>query len=242
MPVAELTVLTYNIYGGGQGDAAFEHRARLVTGAIAAVAPDVLCLQEVPSAEYLRTLMAMFVLRLRKPAHVATTLVDRADGTTSRIAVLHPGTSSAATWIRTPAGGRAGIAVTLRTQPLTVICTHFDSVDASSRAAQAEAVARHAGRATAGLVCGDLNARPGAPEILPLEAQLTRLAPAPEASHTFPTGLRPEHANRPRAVFDQILGRGVTVAGSGLVGLEPDETGLWPSDHAGVWAKVTIVP
>lgn len=238
MPDSELTVMTYNLYGSGEGELAFERRVNLVADTIAGVNPDVLCLQEVPSAQFLRALMAMFMRRLGKTMRVATTEVERADGAAYRVAVMHPGTRRVASWLRTEAGLRVGIEVALGSPQVAVVCTHFDSKDPELRAAQAAVVGARAERAPAMLVCGDFNAELGSAELAAVAAHLEQLAPAEGVEYTFPTGLRPDQAERERAVYDLVLGRGLEVTDSGVVGLEANEGGLWPSDHAGVWARL----
>lgn len=235
-----ITILTYNIYDQPDGPFAFEKRINLLAETIAGVNPDVICLQEVPSDQFLRALTAFLHRKTGRALRVATTVVPREGGRDFRVALFHPGTRRTAKRLQTEDGKCFGVEVMVTTPALTVVSAHLESTTSEARIAQAEALVSATEDYGALVVCGDLNAAPGSPEFAVIEGSLSRLAPSAEVSHTFPTGLRPEHAKREPAVFDHILGRGVTVLASGVVGDAPSEDGLWPSDHAGVWATVSV--
>lgn len=240
MPDNAVTILTYNIYDQREGPFAFEKRINLLAETIAGVNPDVICLQEVPSDQFVRALTAFLHRQLGKSPRVAMTLVPRHDGREFRVALFHPGTRRTAKRIATPDGRHVAVEVLLGAMPLTVVSTHLESRSDEVRLAQCQAIVDATAGYGAVVVCGDLNAAPGSPELQLLGESFSSLAPAADVSHTHPTGLRPEHREKPKAVLDHILGRGVTVTASGVVGLEPNDEGLFPSDHAGVWATVTL--
>lgn len=235
-----ITILTYNIYDQPDGPFAFEKRINLLADTIAGVNPDVICLQEVPSDQFLRGLTAFLHRKSGRALRVAMTVAPRDGGRDSRVALFHPGTRRTAKRLQTDDGQRFAVEVQVTTPALTVVSAHLESSGSDARIAQAEALVAATEGNGALVVCGDLNATPGSPELAVMERSLSRLAPSAEVGQTFPTGLRPEHAKRKPAVLDHILGRGVTLIASGVAGDGPGSDGLWPSDHVGVWATLSV--
>ena len=100
--------------------------------------------------------------------------------------------------------------------------------------------------ADATVVCGDFNAAPDQPSVrLMAEVfQATQFAPTAFTPLRAQDGT-PTHPESPRfdRCIDYIWVKGkITVQASGLCFNQPaaDEPHLWPSDHAGVWADLTL--
>ena len=98
------------------------------------------------------------------------------------------------------------------------------------------------------IICGDFNAPPDSPSIqlVPKSFQPVQTSP------TFPTGLsevggQASEPEIPRLTIclDYIwVTRDLIIEKSGLCFNQPDpkDTSLWPSDHVGVWADLTVKP
>ncbi len=136
-------------------------------------------------------------------------------------------------------------------QPLDVYVTHLyaSSGDDSLRLFQVQQLLAWIDRradGTARIACGDFNAMPDKPSAA---LMATRFKPTQQAP-TAPTPLAGSdggvtHPGRPRMsqCIDYIwTDAPVRVAGSGVCFNQPSrgDATLWPSDHAGVWADLTL--
>lgn len=235
-----LTILTYNVYNHHEGDDAFAARRSALMETIASAEPDVVCLQEAPSTEFLRSLMVFLSRRQDRYLRLACTEMRRADGWTEHLAVIHPGTARTATVHASPSGEHIGISVLVAAGAgVRVASVHLNPHDADLRRAQAARLAEELGTGGATIVGGDFNATPGGKTLAALSGSLSHLAPADGVASTFPTGMRTDMADAPGGVLDHLFGRGVAIEDWGVVGDEPVR-GRWPSDHAGVWARVRL--
>jgi endonuclease/exonuclease/phosphatase family metal-dependent hydrolase len=133
-----------------------------------------------------------------------------------------------------------------------VITTHLESFNDASQVAQAQELAAGPARTKLPTVLlGDLNSRAdgtGTPTLANLLAAGFRDA-WPEA-HPNDLGLTCCHGEDLRDLggpfysrIDYVLLRnGFRAAAAGIVGRDPSEriSGLWPSDHAGLWARLRL--
>ena len=142
---------------------------------------------------------------------------------------------------------------TIAGRSFRVITTHLESFDDTSQVAQGVELARDAGLITKRptILLGDLNSRAdgtGTPTYANLRAAGFR--DAWSDAHPSAVGLTccfGELLNDPGGPFysriDYVLHRnGFRAVAAGIVGEEPRDrlSGLWPSDHAGVWARLRL--
>jgi endonuclease/exonuclease/phosphatase family metal-dependent hydrolase len=142
---------------------------------------------------------------------------------------------------------------TISGRTFRVITTHLESFEDTSQVAQGQELARDPGlipkRPT--ILLGDLNSRAdgtGTPTYANLRAAGFRDAWAD--TRPGDVGLTccfGERLNEPGGPFysriDYVLHRnGFRAVAAGIVGEEPRDrlSGLWPSDHAGVWARLRL--
>jgi len=232
-----IRVLTYNLCKETEGERAFARRFDAICATIIDAAPDVVCLQEVPDPNYVVHLAGLIVERQGRAMFMALTKMERANGWTEYLAIIHPGTRRTATKYAAPGGERIAISVTLSSVPLTVMSAHLDPHTVAAREVEAEGLLATLPVASAAIICGGLNAAKDGGLPSPFRERLATLAPDLAGPATFPTALRAEK-DAP-AVRDYIVGTGVKTIASGLIGLEP-VGGIVPSDHAGVWADISI--
>jgi endonuclease/exonuclease/phosphatase family metal-dependent hydrolase len=142
--------------------------------------------------------------------------------------------------------------VTISGRTFRVIDTHLESFDDASQVAQGQELA--AGPASTSLptiLLGDLNSRAdrtGTPTYANLLASGFR--DAWPQTHPNDTGLTCCHGDDLRDVggpfysrIDYVLVKnGFRATAAGIVGEAPQDrlSGLWPSDHAGVWARLRL--
>jgi endonuclease/exonuclease/phosphatase family metal-dependent hydrolase len=135
-----------------------------------------------------------------------------------------------------------------------VITTHLESFNDTSQVAQGKELIEAGGPATTSLptvLLGDLNSRAdgtGTPTHANLLAEGFQDA-WPQA-HPGDIGLTCCHGDDLREVggpfysrIDYVLLRnGFRAVGAGIVGEDPSDriSGLWPSDHAGLWARLRL--
>jgi endonuclease/exonuclease/phosphatase family metal-dependent hydrolase len=141
---------------------------------------------------------------------------------------------------------------TLGGRRFRVITTHLESFNAASQVAQGQELAAGPGRTTLPTVLlGDLNSRAdgtGTPTYANLVA--AGFQDAWSEAHPGDVGLTCCHGDNLRELggpfysrIDYVLLRnGFRAIGAGIVGEDPRErsSGLWPSDHAGVWARLRL--
>lgn len=233
-----LLVLTFNVFNHAEGEAAFAGRMGAISDLILGLAPDVVCLQEVPNPDVARAFAFGLSQRKEWAMRVALTEMRRPDGWREYLAIIHPGTAAAARTIAAPTGEHIGIAVTLAASKVTVVSAHLNPHSAEARHAQARCLLDALPGNGPALLCGDLNAAPGGGTLKLLEGKLDLLAPDTGGPPTFPTGLRTEIQGEP-AILDYILGRAVAMEERGIAGAD-EVNGRWASDHAAVWARVRV--
>ncbi len=241
MPAESLTILSYNVYNHHEGSAAFEHRARAIMNVIAEAGADLVCVQEAPSPEFLRWLAAELTQRQRRHMRVACTEMRRPDGWTEHLGIVHPGTMRVASVHAAPTGEHIAISIQVPRPALTIVSAHLNPHSAETREAQARQLLAELRAAGPLVVCGDFNASRDDLAMIVLTTELEPLAPAPGVARTFPTALRSDLPGGGGGVVDHILGRGVVVEASGIVGDAPAD-GMWASDHVAVWARLGLRP
>ncbi|HEY5436314.1 MAG TPA: hypothetical protein VIK13_13850, partial [Candidatus Limnocylindrales bacterium] len=116
-----IRVLTYNLCKETEGERAFARRFDAICATIIDAAPDVVCLQEVPDPNYVVHLAGLIVERQGRAMFMALTKMERTNGWTEYLAVIHPGTRRTATRHAAPGGERIAISLTLSSVPLTVM-------------------------------------------------------------------------------------------------------------------------
>lgn len=130
-------------------------------------------------------------------------------------------------------------------RPVLLANTHTEAYDARVRDAQRdELLAQVADRGRPVVLVGDLNARPDDVGVPPPYADAWLAAGGdPTAGHTC--GQAAELDNERSALaerIDYVFVRGARVAACAVVGGDPDDRtvpdALWPSDHAGVVARL----
>lgn len=237
MVASSIRVLTYNLCNEPEGERAFARRFDAICAAILDAAPDVVCLQEVPETNTVVHLAGLLVERQRRAMFMALTKLERANGWVEYLAIIHPGTRRTATRYAAPGGERIALSLTLASEPLTVMSAHLDPHTPVARRVEAEGLLSALPGEGASVICGGFNADEDGGLSAPFRDRLATLAPEAAGPATFPTNLRPEQVAP--AVRDYIIGTGVKTLGSGLIGLEPIG-GVIPSDHAGVWADISL--
>ncbi len=130
-------------------------------------------------------------------------------------------------------------------QALDVYVTHLADRDEEVRCAQARRLLEWMDErpAAPAVVVGDLNSRPGSPPIRILSRRL-RSAYA-EVHRSEPPRTVPPGGTRRGGVIDYVLvTERVAVLDAGLAfdRPSPHDAGLFPSDHLGVWATVSVLP
>ncbi len=259
-PGVELAVLTYNIYN----HADFDRRLPLIIEAIRGCNADLVALQEVPPG---REFVPELARLTGFGHHAEATFVRPDDGWSETLAVLsryaiaqsegldlRPGVSNCLrARIETPAG------------PVGVYDAHLHPRDSELRQREARIILDRieSEPAVPAVLCGDLNAVPTGKT---LRLIFEKLRSAYELFHdlhpetTFPTPLRPDvlqsttfglrqegqprapHAEA-RAALDYVLVRpsDFSVREARLVGDRPasHDAALWPSDHYGVFVRLS---
>ena len=235
-----LRILTFNVLNEPESPGAFAARFDAIRELVVGLEPDVVCLQEMPDGEFVIKLTGLMVQKQHRAMFSACTRLERPDGWSETLAIIHPGVRKVARKIVSPNGARIGIGVTLAATGLNVFSVHLNPGSAELRHAEANAIIEALPPPSLpSVVCGDFNAIPGGETMKVLEERLVRLAPAAETARTFPTGIEGKYKDIDGVVFDYILGHGVEVETSDLLGVEPVK-GKWASDHIGVWARVRV--
>jgi endonuclease/exonuclease/phosphatase family metal-dependent hydrolase len=140
----------------------------------------------------------------------------------------------------------------VRGRSIRIVTTHLESFSDTSQVAQGQELATGPVRtALPTALLGDLNSRAdgsGTPTYANLRA--TGLRDAWTQAHPGAVGLTCCHGMLLRDLggpfysrIDYVLVRnGLTAVAAGIVGEEPRDriSGLWPSDHAGVWARLRL--
>lgn len=238
-----MRIVTLNMWGRS---GPWRARYRLASRALAALRPDIVCLQEVDD-EGLLDRIARATGR-----HIAVS-----DPAVSALAILVPrrpcpqATELIELRARSPHEKLPRRLCVVHYDGLAVACTHLSwrADDAATRRAQAEEIARHV--PTPSVVCGDFNCELDAPELAPLTARFVDvLADTPAA--TRPTWdnrnphTRPYRASWPDMRVDLVLADPLALSrhprhGAAVV-LDTPQGGLYPSDHFGVLVDLAGSP
>jgi len=247
---ASLRLVTFNVHHGVGPDG--QHDLDRLTRLLADTDADLICLQEVDRHFGARSEHADQALTLargldRELAFAAS--VDEpgeagrrryGNALLSRLPVLDsqvhrlPGSGEPRTALRTVVQVAGGA--------LAVTTTHLANRSRTDRAAQAAVLAELAG--ASGLVVGDLNAAPGAPELAALRGRLTDAWTATGARSdqagrlTLRTGRGATHpVRRPRRRIDQVwVPAGVTVTAARVL------DGSSVSDHHPLQVDLSVTP
>jgi len=141
---------------------------------------------------------------------------------------------------------------TMNGRAFRVVTTHLESFDDASQVAQGQELAEAIGRGTVPtILLGDLNSRADGTGT-PTHANLLAAGfqDAWTEVHPGDAGLTCCHGDDLRepgpAFYSRIdyvlLKNGFRAVAMGIVGKAPQEriSGLWPSDHAGIWARLRL--
>jgi endonuclease/exonuclease/phosphatase family metal-dependent hydrolase len=253
-PPARLRIVTLNTW---KNDGDYPARLAAMAAGLRALAPDIILLQEVfrppdGSADTGRDLSAALGLALAyAPARAKPRLWDGALAPSeSGLAILVRGEVLASRSLPLPSCPRGGDRITilarLRVAQTDILAAsiHLSHLrhDDEGRRAQLHAIVSDPfwrEPAALRLLGGDCNAPWTSPVFAGLRASLFPLHPAPETAP--PTHPLPPREKTGRAI-DWLfsLGAPATPAARGLALDAPDPAGIWPSDHAAVWADLDL--
>jgi endonuclease/exonuclease/phosphatase family metal-dependent hydrolase len=244
-------LVTFNLLNDPKS---WPRRAPLVTAQLAALAPDVVALQEagVPDAQT-GPLAAALSAATELRYHVASCELRRPNGWAERLAVLSSFPIEASDALDVDGEGQICLWTRLRLteeRAWDLYNVHLNPSRADIRRRQLAAVldwmAQRRGEA-ARVLCGDFNTTT-AGTILPaaLDAGLASahaLRHGEEPERTFPTPLRPDiYALRPGECLDYIFidPKGLSLRGCRVVLDRPhaEDPTLYPSDHTGLLADL----
>ena len=248
-------LVTFNLLNDQQS---WPRRAPLVVEQLAALAPDVVALQEVgvPDAQT-GPLIARLSAATELSYHTASCELRRPNGWVEGLAVLSSFPIEASDALEVDGEGQVCLWTRLRlaeNRALDLYNVHLNPSRAAIRRRQLAAVlhwmAAREGQ-TVRVLCGDFNTIT-AGSILPaaLDAGLTSahaLKHGHEPERTFPTPLRPDiYALRPGECLDYIFIEPSVLSVKEcrvVLGLAAaDDPALYPSDHAGLLADLASHP
>lgn len=234
-----MRLVTMNLWGrSGPWRARYRWAAR----ELAALRPDIVCLQEVDD----RTAL----LGLARACRLEIAVADLA---VSMLAILTRGRPPAELIeldARSPREGVARRLCAVDLDGVTVATTHLSwrADDRDARRGQAAQIARHL--AAPAVVCGDFNCELDAPELAPLTARFSdTLAGTPAASRPTWDNRNPHTApyrnQYPDLRIDLVLADPALLARypprqTAIVLDTPDPRGIYPSDHFGVLVDLPI--
>ena len=233
----EFTVVSLNLRGVHDR---WWKREPLVVAGLAELSPGIICLQEAATwCLQARWLAWRPSRRTRKRYHVVQARKRGFRGIFEGLAILsvYPASNPR----RLALGHQGRIAqraiVTVDGQPVMVANAHLDhrSEGAENRVAQARRLSRWLESDGPAVLCGDLNDRPESPALGVLTGRFrsAHIESGFEVSGTAP-------AWESGRVIDYILVSGpVTVGASGTC-LDAPVDGTWPSDHIGLWARLSL--
>ena len=233
----ELTVVSLNLRGIHD---CWRRRAPLVAAGLAALNPDVICLQEAATWRLqARELAGRLSRRTGRRYHVARARKGGYRGACEGLAILSVFPFEARGRLVIGEQGRVAQRAVVRVDgvPLTVANTHLEhrGERAGERLAQARRVTSWLRDAGPVVLCGDLN---DLPESATLADFRERFRSAHEDAGVAVSGTAP--AWESGRVIDYILvGGGLQAVDAGTC-LDAPVGGTWPSDHIGLWARVSI--
>ena len=237
----------------------YRHRVRLMERGLAALKPDVVCLQEcfscvaaeVNTASALGAATGMSVLSV-EARRKARDFEGASTVSSSGLAILTRGGIVDSGVLTLPSNARDGDRLALfadlpvASRLLRVVCTHLTHLsDEALRAQQARALlALDDGRADAVIVAGDLNAGLDSPALAALRVRCQRGTEGQTATPTYigEAAARGEQVwSRKGRRIDHLLLLTGPDAGRlsrpRTVLTRPDSDGVYPSDHTGVFAR-----
>ena len=240
-------------------DGDYRRRVRLMGRGLAALAPDVVCLQEcfrsaevgVDSAAALGAATGLSVVA-RQARCKARDFEGEPVASSSGLAILVRHRLIGSGVLPLPSDSRDGerlaLFVDLRVQQrrLRIVCTHLTHLrDSALRAQQARALlALDDGTADAVIVAGDFNARITDASLGALAERCHRGTDAAADAGTYlGSAVAIGRSERPRSAraIDQLLLLGGARRGwlsrPSVVLARPDAEGVYPSDHTGVFAR-----
>lgn len=215
-------------------------REPLVVSGLAALNPDIICLQEaVTWCLQARWLAWRLSRRTGRHYHVAQSAKRGYRGILEGLAVISAFPLDSKR--RLALGDQGRIAQCARASiagaPLVVANAHLDhrGTGSENRVVQAKRIGRWLDGASPTVLCGDLNDRPesAALEVLTANFRSAHVEHGFEVKGTAP-------AWESGRVIDYILvSSGVEVVAAGTC-LDQPVRGTWPSDHFGLWAKLSL--
>ena len=232
-----LTVVSLNLRGIHDR---WWKREPLVVSGLAALNPDIICLQEAATwCLQARWLAWRLSRRTGRRYHVTQAAKRGYRGIFEGLAVISAAPPDSKRRLALGQQGRVAQRVSLSFEGarVTIANAHLDHRGAGSenRVAQAKRIARWLGGAGSAVLCGDLNDRPESPalEVLTKTFRSAHVEYGFEVKGTAPAW----EAGR---VIDYILvSNGIRVVGAGTC-LDQPVNGTWPSDHVGLWAKLSL--
>lgn len=206
---------------------------------LAKLAPDVICLQEAATwCLQARWLAWRLSRRTGRRYHVSQARKAGYRGIFEGLAVLSASPAESKGRLRLGAQGRVAQRVRLSAGGRPVVANvHFDHRGSGSdnRASQARRVVRWLGASAPLVLCGDLNDQPDSPALAVLgeHYRSAHVEFGFEVKGTAPAW----EAGR---VIDYILvSPGMAVVEAGVF-LDSPVNGVWPSDHVGLWARLSL--
>lgn len=240
-----MRIVQWNSHHGGKRDKTTDPKETLdLTGfgdALAALDPDIVCLNEIEQFDGYGQTDQIETFRQRL-GFVAAVGVHR-NG--KRVEAGSSGQANAilARWpiesvqVKGLPGNRAAIAGVVR--GVTIVATHLDDATIENRAAEVKALLAWSPLQAAPIVvCGDFNAAPGATEIAPLVSAFEDAWLAGRATK-IATAFNQTGSTR-KSRIDAVFSRGLT-----LTAVEVPDTrrnGMFPSDHHPIVATFADPP
>lgn len=232
-----LTVVSLNLRGIHDR---WLKREPLVVSGLAALNPDVICLQEAATwCLQARWLAWRLSRRTGRRYHVAQSAKRGYRGILEGLAIISAFPLDAKRRLALGEQGRVAQRVTASVDgtELVVANAHLDhrGTGSENRVAQAKRIARWLDGPSPAVLCGDLNDRPESAALAALTANFR----SAHVEHGFEVkGTAP--AWESGRVIDYILvSHGVRVVDAGTC-LDQPFNGAWPSDHVGLWAKLSV--
>src|SRR5258708_30739870 len=135
-----LRILTFNVLNEPASPGAFETRFDTIRELVVGLDPDVVCLQEMPDGEFVLKLTGLMVQKQHRAMFSACTRLQRPDGWSETLAIIHPGVRKVARKVTSPNGAHVGIGVTLGATGLNVFSVHLNPTSADLRHGEAVAI------------------------------------------------------------------------------------------------------
>jgi len=252
-PRRSFRIASFNLLNQPQS---WPRRAPLVARQLAALAPDLVALQEVGIPdEQTATLQTALAAATELPYTLRSCALHRPDGWSEGLALLTNLPVEASAALNVDRWGEVCLWTRIRLEDglrLDVFNLHLNPHEEDVQLRQVRAVLDWQPAATGGarILCGDFNALPASAVVrLVTDAGFVsahRAHHGEEPSCTFPTPLRPEiYARRGPACLDYIFidpaSLSVQECRVTLDQPAPGDRALYPSDHAGIVADLSVV-